>query len=170
MNNCNNCMSHKENGGCDNPAVCVDNTQWMSACNICNSRGLYQKCDIWYKCDHFERLPKAVPRVQSEERTVDGLKYDADKPDMTFLQDFGDALAEICKLCAVGAAKYERSGWTKINESNRFNAAMLRHYFKMSTELVDNDSGVMHDVAVAWNALAALQTRIRNMKTGTISI
>ena len=106
--------------------------------------------------------PEELFSAYKEEETTDGLKYDVNKVDYTFLQDWDLALAEICKLSEFGAKKYSRGGWTGILDPERLKKAMLRHYFKESTGLVDEDSGFPHDVAVAWNALGALQVRLQN--------
>ena len=112
-------------------------------------------------CPKFVEIKPTMQYGDGEE-SVDGLKYDVHKTDMTFLADWDLALQEICKLSAFGAEKYERGGWTKITEPERLKACMLRHYFKEKYGQEDADSGVLHDVAVAWNALSALQVRLQN--------
>ena len=146
-----------------------------------NEDGTYEKCetckceinscyDIVGSCNpgtlaegYLPSVPVAGPVVYGDgEETTDGLKYDVHKTDMTFLADWGLALEEICKLSAFGAKKYERGGWTEITNPERLKACMLRHYFKEKSGEPDADSSVMHDVAVAWNALSALQIRLQN--------
>lgn len=95
------------------------------------------------------------------EVTTDGLKYDESKVDLTYLKDWSLALAEICKLSEFGAEKYSRGGWTEIKDPERLNKALLRHYFNDNGK-PDADSGFLHDVARAWNALGALQIRLQN--------
>lgn len=108
-------------------------------------------------------VTKEVPTLKhGDEESVDGLKYDVHKVDLTFLEDWDLALAALCELSAFGAEKYERSGWKKIDDPKRLKASMLRHYFAEQTGELDPDSGVMHDVATAWNALSALQIRLQN--------
>jgi hypothetical protein len=136
--------------------------------NIMECTGVSGYC-LW--CPKYKRnLTKesepewndAVLRYGEGEESIDGLKYDVHKTDLTFLSDWDLALEEICKLSAFGAEKYERSGWTKITDPNRLKACMLRHYLKEKAGEPDEDSGFMHDVAVAWNALSALQIRLQN--------
>ncbi len=93
--------------------------------------------------------------------TGDDQKTDFGKVDMSLMLDFRLAMEQVCKLSEFGAKKYSRSGWLEIEDLNRVTAAMLRHLYKEDIEDIDPDSGVAHDVAVAWNALARLELRLR---------
>lgn len=111
---------------------------------------------------HNLQLDTSSELKYKDEESTDGLKYDVSKVDFTYLQDWSLALAEICKLSEFGAKKYSRGGWLGIEDPERLKKAMLRHYFKEQSGTPDQDSGFMHDVAVAWNALGALEIRLRN--------
>lgn len=137
--------------------------------------GTGQSCNDFRKmpfgdCTNYnkwEPVPTAPLDVTGQiygngEVTTDGLKYDAQKVDMSFLEYFPLALEKICALSEVGAKKYSRGGFRGITDPKRCKAAMLRHYFKEGLEDTDPDSGFEHDVAVAWNALAALEIRLMN--------
>lgn len=113
--------------------------------------------------DYFEPKPP-ISTTYKDEETTDGLKYDAAKVDMSFLEYFPLALEKICALSEFGAKKYSRGGFKSITDPKRYKAAMLRHYFKENMEDVDQDSGFSHDVATAWNALAALEIGLMNPK------
>lgn len=102
--------------------------------------------------------------VHGKDLHKDGTKADSGKVDLTFLKYFSDALAEVCKVCEVGAKKYTRGGWRYVdNGIQRYDAAMLRHFFCDSD--VDRDTGCLHRAQVAWNALASLQLWLEEYKS-----
>lgn len=107
----------------------------------------------------WERDPHGIDQHEP------GAKNDAGKVDYTFLQDLPLALAEVCRLFEAGARKYTRGGWQHVPDGlDRYTKALLRHYFKESREKIDPDTGLGHDVAVAWNALTRLELRLREEK------
>jgi len=92
-----------------------------------------------------------------------GAKADAGKPLMSLvLKDFSLAITEVCKVGTYGAGKYSPSGWLRVkNGYSRYSDAMLRHYF-VEQEL--DESGMLHDAQVAWNALARLELKLRKLR------
>lgn len=88
---------------------------------------------------------------------MSGLKFDAGKPDLTFLREFSGALGEVCRVSEYGVRKYKKRGsWPTVPDgSRRYAAAMLRH--ELAGDAVDPESGLHHAAHVAWNALAKLQ-------------
>lgn len=88
-----------------------------------------------------------------------GSKVDGGKPRASLIFDgFANALLEVAKLGTFGAQKYSDDGWKQVpNGVQRYSDAMLRHYLYEQRELIDPDSGLLHAVAVAWNALARLE-------------
>ena len=89
-------------------------------------------------------------------------KYDQGKPQADLLLGFSRALMEVTKLLTFGARKYEPHGWTGVEEGeDRYTAALIRHLLQETWEAKDVDSNINHDVAVAWNALARLDLRLR---------
>lgn len=87
-----------------------------------------------------------------------GAKNDAGKPDASLLLMFGRALSEVAAVGTFGAKKYSRGGWRSVpNGSERYTAALLRHLFAEDREAIDEDIGLLHAAAVAWNALARLE-------------
>jgi len=87
-----------------------------------------------------------------------GAKDDGQKVDLTFLSQFGSSLTEVSKLADFGAKKYSRGGWMHVLDAERrYTAAMLRHYFAEENGEVDDETGLLHATAVAWNALARLK-------------
>jgi len=93
-----------------------------------------------------------------------GAKLDEGKPEAELLLDFGLALIEVSKVLSYGRKKYSRSGWTKVsNGYDRYTAALFRHLFASNYRNIDNESGLMHDAQVAWNALARLEMKLRDI-------
>ena len=91
-----------------------------------------------------------------------GAKLDAGKPDASLLLMFGKALTEVAAVGTVGARKYSRGGWQDVEGGiDRYTAALLRHLLKEHSEAVDEDIGLLHAAAVAWNALARLELMLR---------
>ncbi len=106
------------------------------------------------------------------ERDPDGLdahtkgsKLDAGKPDASMLLMFGKALLAVAEICTFGAKKYTRGGWqTVANGKERYTAAELRHMCKEHYEDYDADSGLLHLAHGAWNALARLEMKLREIE------
>lgn len=109
-----------------------------------------------------------TPTLEEIGQHEPGAKLDGNKPDLSLLVDFGDALYEVARVGTYGQAKYTRGGWMKVpNGIVRYTAALLRHLF--AREKYDTDpwydaaegspfkNKVRHDAQVAWNALARLQ-------------
>lgn len=97
-----------------------------------------------------------------DDRNPSRPKDDQDKPIAGALLDFSRALTEISKLATFGAKKYKRSSWIEVNNGQeRYTDAMLRHLLKEVIESKDPETEIEHDVAVAWNALARLELRLR---------
>ena len=96
-------------------------------------------------------------------------KYDAEKPDLSLLQLFSESLNAIGKLAEFGARKYSRGGFLKVPDGyRRYTAALIRHWLKEPTEIKDPETGLEHDIAVAWNAMARLELRLREQKEALI--
>ena len=110
-----------------------------------------------------------------------GAKLDQGKPDLSLLTLMANALIEVARVGTFGAEKYSRGGFLEVpNAPTRYTAAMLRHLMAEETEGVfdrdpyyDTEEGkrwkesIRHDAQVAWNALARLETRLREERNGT---
>jgi hypothetical protein len=94
------------------------------------------------------------------------MKYDKGKPIAgCLLTDFPRALLAISELSTIGAKKYERSSWLTVpNGRQRYTDAMMRHALAEYTEGIDHETGVIHEVATAWNALARLELTLRQLE------
>lgn len=72
-----------------------------------------------------------------------GVKFDADKPDMSLLSSV--ALVELTKVLDFGAKKYAPHNWRKGIVTTRLLAACLRHTFAyLRGESVDPETGLSH--------------------------
>lgn len=133
----------------------------MINCNTCEYLDIGTNeypCSICWSYD--QRVSQGTEKEWHGE-TGDEHKTDFGKVDMSLMLDFRLAMEQVCKLSEFGAKKYSRQGWLAIDDINRVTAAMLRHLYKEDIEDTDPDSGVAHDTAVAWNALARLELRLR---------
>jgi hypothetical protein len=94
-----------------------------------------------------------------------GAKLDSGKPKAAVLLDFALALRAVADVGTFGADKYSRGGWQHVpNGEERYADAMWRHLLKSRHEELDADSGLDHLAHMAWNALAALDLKLRNQK------
>lgn len=88
------------------------------------------------------------------------------KVDILFLFEyFPRALEAVCRLSEFGEKKYSRGGFREVPDGEiEYRKAMLRHTMKRYTEgdfdLGPGGSNLLHGVAEAWNALAALEFEI----------
>ena len=91
-----------------------------------------------------------------------GAKLDKGKIKMHLLQQFSLALTEVAKVATYGCNKYSEGGWQEVEDGfKRYSNAMLRHYFKESSEMFDIDSNLCHEAHLAWNALARLELKLK---------
>lgn len=98
-----------------------------------------------------------------------GSKLDAGKPRLGLVfRGFARALVEVGKVGTFGANKYTDDGWLDVpNGIERYTDAGLRHELKEAIgEEVDADSGLLHAAHKAWNALAVLELKLREIERG----
>lgn len=87
-----------------------------------------------------------------------GRKYDAGKPRMDLMLDFGKALMAVGEVATFGAQKYAAHDWLYVPDAEeRYLAALLRHLFASNVEEIDPETGLEHIAHAAWNALAILE-------------
>lgn len=112
---------------------------------------------------HEEKINPFIATADKEQ--VRGLKYDTHKPRMALvLGDFARAMEQVSALGTVGAIKYEDSNWLAVEDGEqRYLDALLRHLFAhLRGESQDEETGLSHLTAVAWNALAVLELQERD--------
>ena len=91
-------------------------------------------------------------------------KLDSDKPEMELvLNGFPRALEEVGKVATFGRQKYTRQGWLDVEDGiSRYTSAMMRHMVaKAKGGIIDPETGLAHDGAIAWNALAICELEMR---------
>lgn len=82
-------------------------------------------------------------------------RFNASKPQLSYLLDFPDAIEGLVKVCEFGASKYTRDNWKKGLPYKGVIDSLLRHLTKFQNgEELDSDSGFPHIDHVVWNALA----------------
>lgn len=84
-----------------------------------------------------------------------GIKFDKDKPQMELLPF--NALTEIAKVLSVGANKYGKYNWKMVEDTSRYEGALLRHYAAYQAgEMYDKETGLSHLAHLGCNALFLL--------------
>lgn len=90
-----------------------------------------------------------------------GIKNDEEKVPLfrgLFVQ-FPRAMEAVATQSAFGANKYSWGNWRNVdNGIDRYTNAMVRHLLaEAASQVYDDDSGLPHAYATAWNALARLE-------------
>lgn len=84
-----------------------------------------------------------------------GTKYDEGKPLFSCLDP--EALLDVGRVAAFGAAKYDYDNWKHVADGRRrYWDAAIRHLLAAQSELIDADSNLPHLAHAAWNCLACL--------------
>ena len=88
-------------------------------------------------------------------------RYNTGKPRFDLLP--WDALEQVCAVYNYGCVKYSARNWEKGLKWNEGTGASLqRHYAKWASgEDVDPESGLHHDLHMAFNILAIIAYRLR---------
>lgn len=78
---------------------------------------------------------------------------------------FPRALEQVASVSAFGATKYAWKGWQDVPEGfERYSDALVRHLTATGKgEVTDRDSGLLHEAHAAWNALARLELKLREL-------
>jgi len=73
-----------------------------------------------------------------------GIKFDDDKPDYSLIPP--NALDDVAKVLTIGAKKYDRHNWKKLDDiNNRYFAAAQRHMWSLlKDEEHDPETGIHH--------------------------
>lgn len=92
-------------------------------------------------------------------------RFNEGKPRMDLIPLY--ALEEIGKVYDYGTHKYDDHNWRKGLDWNQGCAAsLLRHLTKWQDgEELDEESGLPHDVHIAWNAITLVAMRLKNEGT-----
>ena len=93
-------------------------------------------------------LPEAEWKKRAEEAfkksKTGGIKFDDDKPDYSLIPP--NALEDAVKVLTIGAKKYDRHNWKKLdNIDDRYFAAAQRHLWALQKgETFDEETGIHH--------------------------
>ena len=86
------------------------------------------------------------------------MRFNNNKPQLSFLLDFPNAIEEVCRVCEMGAKKYALLNWQKGLPFRGVEDSLLRHLTAFHNgEDYDLESKKHHLAHVAWNALALLE-------------
>lgn len=100
-----------------------------------------------------------------------GAKLDAGKsPVFRGLIDyFPRACSAVANVSLAGANKYAWKGWEHVPDGiNRYSDALVRHLVDESANgAIDKDTGLLHSAQVAWNSLARLELKLRELNGNT---
>lgn len=112
-------------------------------------------------------IPKPERDPYAKGQHEAGAKLDAGKPRMGLvLGEFGNALKAVAEVGTYGAKKYSDNGWLDVPQAQeRYTDAGLRHEFAyLAGEECDSDTNLLHLAHRAWNSLAVLELKLREMK------
>ena len=75
-------------------------------------------------------------------------------------------LEEVARVYTAGAKKYGARNWMNLEDGyERYKGAMLRHLCEVEKgNIVDSDTGCLHAAQVAWNALAMLHFKMKELE------
>ena len=103
-------------------------------------------------------------KLLSGKGTEPGVKHDQGKIMGQLLGDFSRALMGVANVGTFGAHKYTRGGWqTVVDAEQRYHDALWRHLLQANQEELDSESGISHLEHAAWNILAVIELRKRNI-------
>jgi hypothetical protein len=136
----------------------------VSLDNIIRSKGLQDIANAMATAGSINE-PGGIPKEAWE--NLDPNKEDLGKYMAGVLADFAPALQEVAKLGSMNnkpGGKYERGSWMLVQDPLvKYNDAFWRHLLDGPQNL-DPTTGMHHDVAVAWNALALVWFRLQKEK------
>lgn len=82
------------------------------------------------------------------------LRYNKDKPELSYILDTSLAITGACKVMSFGAVKYGRNNWKKGLPTDEVIDSLLRHLLAYKDgEVLDPESGLPHLDHVTCNAL-----------------
>lgn len=92
-----------------------------------------------------------------------GMKYDSGKLRASLLRDFPLSFIELAKILTFGANKYKAQSWQTVpNGIERYSDAADRHDLQWwAGEVLDEESGCMHEAQVIINRLFVLELKLR---------
>lgn len=117
-----------------------------------------------------EELRQAYEARESDPKGLDphqpGAKLDAGKNRLGLvMRGFTRALFEVGRVGTYGAEKYTDNGWVKVEGGKeRYTDAAYRHLAEDELNWIDTSTTLFHLAQAAWNLLAVLELRLREME------
>jgi Domain of unknown function (DUF5664) len=109
-----------------------------------------------------EIIQETEKNAQTSQNALGGIKYDQGKIRYTLLlQDLPRAVKEVTEVLEMGARKYSRMNFEKV-ESDRYKDAMLRHVLDyLKGQINDPESGKHHLAHLACCALFLIERELK---------
>lgn len=89
---------------------------------------------------------------------AEALRYNAGKPELSYLLSLPKAVEALAKVFSQGAAKYTRGNWLLGGKPDEeYLDSCLRHLFASEHEDFDPDTGCLHVAHAVWNLCALIE-------------
>lgn len=89
------------------------------------------------------------------------LRYNQDKPELSYILTCPNALREFAKVCEYGANKYARGNYLKGAPFSQYTDCALRHLLAWwNGEERDKESECLHLAHLLWNVLMLLEMSV----------
>ncbi len=117
-----------------------------------------------------EELQQVCKAIEADPHGLDphqpGAKLDAGKVRMGLvMRGFTRALFEVGRVGTYGAEKYSPNGWLEVeNGQERYMDSAYRHLAEDELNPFDTSTTLFHLAKAAWNLLAVLELRLREME------
>jgi len=86
------------------------------------------------------------------------LRFNAGKPELSYLLSIPKAVAALAKVFSQGAIKYERDNWQKGGKPDaEYLDSCMRHLLASQHEDHDPDTGCLHLAHAIWNLAALIE-------------
>ena len=110
-------------------------------------------------------------RVENPYGEGHALRYNANKPELSYLLTFPNAIKEFAAVCMKGAEKYERGNYLKGAPTSEYVDCLMRHLTEYYSGVdIDPDSGKHHLGHVVWNALMLAEVALTREDRSLIHI
>lgn len=89
---------------------------------------------------------------------AEALRYNAGKPELSYLLSIPKAVHALAEVFSQGAIKYERDNWQQGGKPDEeYLDSCLRHLYASQLEDHDADTGCLHLAHAIWNLAALIE-------------
>lgn len=113
--------------------------QWYEDEELIKEKQMIQPNGVCHLCKHEIEHGECISCGNS-----DFVKNDCIKPPLGILADVKKALEDVSYVMEHGAEKYSRCNWKKVDDTERYISASLRHILSYKEDKTDEDSGLPH--------------------------